>query len=232
MRPRHRRLGHQRPRRTLLGVRVGNVESHPPGPARADLDVRSRAVAPHPFHQDLDVPRQLRHRLGQQVPLDRREVHRAAGGRLAQRPCRPVHVLIGERGRRVDAVHHHVRPVALQHLDEEAAADHLFGEVAVHVLDQQPPVLGPVRQLRAVGARQRGREVHVAVLGRDGGRPREGPEGSAGLLDLPLGESHDHDGLGTAVQEPERHRVAHQPASAENHDRRASQLHRDERLSQ
>ena len=65
--PRHRRLGEQGTRRLFLGMRVGKVETHSPGPAGSDLDVGPRARRACGFHDYLGVADELRHRERQHV---------------------------------------------------------------------------------------------------------------------------------------------------------------------
>ena len=54
-------------------------------------------------------------------------------------------VLVGERGGGVDAVDNSFRTVAVEDLEHEAASQHVVGQVAEHVLDDES-AMGPVGQ--------------------------------------------------------------------------------------
>src|SRR5438445_2966353 len=105
------RLREQGAARSLLRMRVRDVESHAARTARPDLHVGLRAGAAQPFGNDLRVPNELWHRELQQMLFHRSLVRGAVLGLIEQLARALNNVLIRQSGRGIEAVTGRLGPV-------------------------------------------------------------------------------------------------------------------------
>ena len=168
---------------------------------------------------------QLRQGQNQDVTLHRGFVDPSATRQREQLLRAPHDILVGERGCRVDAVHHRIGAISVEQLVEKAAAERLFGELAQQVL-QDEAALCRVREDRAaLEAREARGQEHVAPLHLDRRAAAVRLEPPGRRLHFLLELRHQHDPPRRGTEQPARHGVAHQAAPSEQHYRPITQFH-------
>ena len=204
----HGALRQQHAARPLLGVGVRDVEAEAAGAGGADLDVDLGPGRPHPFVEHLDVADQPRH-------VDRLEevLHRLAVDVAVARHQLPVDarrlvvdVLVGDAGRGVDAVDHHLglRPGEL--VVEHEGGEVLLAELAELCVDVVQPG----------GALQAGEDV---ALGRgDLGVGPLGRELAPGLFGLVQPQGVDLELPGSTVEDLPADGEADEAGAAQDED--------------
>ena len=206
-------------------MRIGDVEPHPAGAAGADLHVRPGAGPPQRLDHDLHVANELRHGERQQVLLDVGSGDGAGVRRVEEVAGALELVLVGERGGGVDAVHDGVRAVAIEDLEHEAALQHVVRQIAEHVFDHQAAVRRFGQEGRAIEPGDRGREKDVPPLDVDRRAPAVGRQRVCRGPHLVLEQRYQHEALRASGDQPASHRLADQPAPAEDYNRSITQVH-------
>jgi len=105
---------------------------------------------------------QLRQRQGEGVALGKVYRHPSFPGRRQKVLHALIDVLVRERGRGIEAVHDRVGAVPVQQLEQQAAAQHRVGELAVEIFQQCCPARRVGRDGRPIELRQLGRQEHIA----------------------------------------------------------------------
>ena len=171
------------------------------------------------------MPDEPRQRDRERELLDGGAVRRSLRRPLQQLACCLHDVLIRERRGGIDAVHHGVGPVLHQELGQEAAAEHVFRQLAQQVVQQHRAMLGARDHGAAPQFREGGRQEHVAPLHGDGRAAAVGLERRGRSLHLLLEQRHEDDAPGRCRQHPPGHRQPDEPAAPEDHHRAITQFH-------
>ncbi len=160
------------------------------------------------------MPDELRRRQRQEMPLHGFRVELALIGGAQQLLRAGEDVLIGERRRRIDAVHDDVGAVSGEPLVEHVRLQRLRGRGTQHLVHQA----APHRRVRE--------ELHAARSGQVRGEEDVPPDGlhldvadfraqlGGALLRLGAGEPGDDQRAGGEGSEPARHRHANEPTAA------------------
>ncbi len=137
------------------------------------------------------------------------------------------YVLIGERGRGIDAVHDRVRLVAQQQLKQQAALEHRLRQITVEVSQHERAMLGAAQHDGDLEPRDGRRHEDVAPLDVDRHRAAVGIERASGGAHLVLEQRHEHQPprrrLG--AEHASRDGVADEATAAEQHYRPIIELH-------
>ena len=197
-------LRQQHPAGFLLGVGVGDVETHAARAAGADLHVAAGLDVDHAAVEQLDVADQARHVESLEKILHRAQIALPLLDLVPQFLGRSVDVPVGDAGGGVDAVDHDLRPAFVQQPVEQERAQ---------VRVQQRFELGADR-LHPWG---------IAVEGEDvAGRDREldafgeGRELHSRLLGLLQSQAVDLNLSGSTLQQLTAHSHAHEPIPAQH----------------
>src|SRR5262245_26032082 len=208
-------------------MRVRDVESHSSRAARADLDIGLRARAIESFGYDLGVTNQLWQCQAQQMFLHDRLVDFPALRSLVHLPRTLENVLIGERGRGIDAVHDRVGRIAEQQLKQQAALQHLLSQIAIQVPEYERAVLSAPQHDREVQAGYGRRHEHIPPLDIDRDAAAIGLERACRRAHFILVQRYENEPPRERVgpEHAPRDGMAHETTAAEQHYRPITELH-------
>ncbi len=199
----HGRLRHEFRRGPVLAVGVRDVEPHASRTGRAHLQVEVRPRRSQRPIEDQHMPDELRHRLGQDQPLDvaleiapllRPPLARLVLEAVLHDLGRGVDVLIADGRCRVDGIDDNVRSVRSEQRREARALIRLI-EGTEHIGKDPVAVGGVVEQFRPIPPAILVPEEHVAPLPDELDLRIEAPQGFRRARHTCLSPCHDDDAL-------------------------------------